>query len=194
MQATDFEFRHPVVLHQVIVGLAFGTYVFQRDDVVWQVVRNAGAPLDVTLERAAFGVATLLVGMSAVLCTWYQRHRSLGELLYAVGLGSLAPISGFMILVGGEALRIYRLRARDRALAQNPATPESMSASQLEGGWRSSFAKWGILATLMVFTITLQDRLAEILAGLVFLAAIAANLVSVRHHGGGSGGARAGAV
>ena len=32
--------------------------------------------------------------------------RYLGELCYALGLGSLVPVGGFVILFGGEALRV----------------------------------------------------------------------------------------
>ena len=194
MRASDFEYRHPVMLHQAIVVLAFGTYLFQRDDIVWQLVRDAGPPLDVTLERAAFAVATLLVGASAILCTWHQGHRYLGELLYAVGLASLAPGSGFLILVGGEALRLYRLSARERMSGQSVIAPEGVPAPSAPAGWRESFVKWGIFATMVAFTITLQDRLAEALAGLVFVMSITFNVGSARRRGGGAGQARAGAV
>jgi len=194
MRASDFECRHPVMLHQGIVGLAFGTYFIQRDDIVWQLVRNAGPPLDVTLERAAFAVATLLVGAGAVLCTWHRRHRYLGELLYAIGLASLAPGSGFLILVGGEALRLYRLSARERTVGQGVIAPEGVSAPPAPAGWRESIAKWGIFVTMVTFTITLQDRLAEILAGLVYVLSITLNVGSVRRRGGDASQARAGAA
>lgn len=42
MQATEFEYRHPILVHQLIVAAAFGTYFIQRDDVVWQFVKNKG--------------------------------------------------------------------------------------------------------------------------------------------------------
>ena len=193
MRASDFEYRHPVMLHQAIVALAFGTYLIQRDDIVWQLVRNAGPPLDVTLERVAFAMATLLVGASAILCTWHRRHRYLGELLYAVGLASLAPGSGFVILVGGEALRLYRLSARAHMLGPGVAA-EGVVAPSAPAGWRESFVKWGIFATMVAFTITLQDRLVAALAGLVFAVSITFNVGAARRPGSGAGRARAGAA
>ena len=152
MKAIGFERRHPMLLHQLIVGAGFLTYLFTRDDVVWRFVKDTSAPH--ALERLAFVVATLLIAVAAGMCTWAQANaapnrapgsvatshfhsqRYLGELLYAIGLGSLAPLSGFIILVGGEALRIFRL-------------------SRAEGS---------------------VDRLAELLAGASFLVGLLLNL------------------
>jgi hypothetical protein len=40
------------------------------------------------------------------------RRTYLGDLCYAIGLGSLAPLAGFVILVTEEALRVFRLMRR----------------------------------------------------------------------------------
>jgi hypothetical protein len=100
MKATDFEYNHPTLVHQLIVGAAFLTYLFQADDIVWWFVKNRPSPH--TLERALFIVATLLIGIGAAICTrshmlqgQRRRRYHVGEFLYVVGLGSLAPISGF---------------------------------------------------------------------------------------------------
>lgn len=66
------------------------------------------------LERALFAVATLFLAVGAEICTWacayrrpesriavgpfrYLRHpRHLGDFIYAIGLGCLAPLWGFV--------------------------------------------------------------------------------------------------
>jgi hypothetical protein len=172
MEATEFEYRHPTLVHQAIVGVAFLTYLIDRQDFVWRLVKDSG--MAHTLERGAFVIATLLIAAGAVLCTsgraysksnsgartvWYrvlENPRYLGELCYAIGLGSLAPFAGFLILVGGEFLRVLRLAGRIDGDAEDVA------------GWKKAFrqeaTKWGILLTMITFVITLNDRHAEVLA------------------------------
>ena len=222
MKATDFEYRHQTLVHQFIVAAAFLTYLIDRDDIVWRFVKDAAVPRE--LERSLFAVAILLIAVGAGICTWarasrgpdsatgggpyhYLRHpRHLGELLYAIGLGSLAPLSGFVILVVGEALRLFRLIRREddgaTSLQQHPS-PISPSLSRArvkepDPRWGRAFrkeaAKWGILLTMIVFLITLKDRLAEILAAASFLAGLLFNAPffsdssSANQAGGGEGG------
>lgn len=197
MKATQFEYRHPLLVHQVIVATAFGTYLIQRDDTVWQLIKNSGEHR-VLLERVLFAIATLMVGAAAVICTRFGRIRRplrgrpdlmssgklpaisvWGDLLYAVGLGSLAPLPGFIILVGAELLRTCRLMGRNRELSRGGLL-RSTAFSPDQTEWHASregFAKWGIFLTMLVFTITLKDRVAEVLASSVFLVAIVLNFL-----------------
>jgi len=199
IRATQFEYRHPILVHQLIVAAAFGTYFIQRDDIVWQLIKNTGEHT-VFLERILFAIATLMVGAAAILCTGFggvrqslpghpdlmtsenRRRAQYGsELLYAVGLGSLAPLSGFIILVAGEALRVFRLMGRNRELSRAGVLPR-IAVGPDQRGWqelRGEFAKWGIFLTMLVFTITLKDRVAEVLASVVFLIAIGLNFVPI---------------
>jgi hypothetical protein len=128
MEANNFEYGHQKLVHLLIVVIAFLTYLFDRDDIVWRFVKDSTAPR--TWERSLFLIATLAIAVGAGLCTWaraldgrdispgdgqnrdLRRPRHLGELLFAVGLASLAPLWGFVILVAGEALRLFRLMRR----------------------------------------------------------------------------------
>lgn len=167
MQATDFEYHHQTFVHQLIVGAAFLTYLLERDDVVWRFVKDTAAPHH--LERLAFIVATLFIAAGAAICTRARaygrsRPRYLGDVCYSIGLASLAPLAGFVILVAGETLRVMRLRRR--VGGHNPAEdlhPTWSKALRLEA------VKWGLLLTMVVFVITLVDRHAEILAAASFL-------------------------
>jgi hypothetical protein len=170
----------------------FSTYLFQRDDIVWQFVKDL--PHNRLWERSCFAVATLFIGTAAALCTWqrafspsnrpprYAKH--LGDILYAVGLGSLAPLFGFLILVIGQILLTLRL--------MNSEAPSEMSSTrkQLSPPSEQSFApnwpqaarheigKWAIFLTMIVFTITLIDRVAEVLALARFLVWLVFNFPS----------------
>jgi hypothetical protein len=203
MKATDFEYRHQKLVRPFIVAAAFLTYLIDRDDVVWRFVKDSTAPRE--LERALFTVATLFILVGAGICTWGLGHhkpesttafepyrhprypRFLGEFLYSMGLGSLAPLSGFVILVAGKALRLFRLirRADDHGqhFQPHPSTTSlplaSAGAREMNSSWGKAFqqeaAKWGIFLTMIIFVITLKDRLAEILAATSFLVGLLLN-------------------
>jgi hypothetical protein len=171
MKATSFEFRHQTLVHQLIFGAGFLTYLIDRDDIVWRFVRNTSTPR--LWERSLFVAATILIAIGAALCTHaraFRRPTYPGELLYAIGLGSLLPLPGFIILIAGESLRISRLIGREN---DQPTPPP---ASTWSHAFRRETTKWGILVTMIVFSITLKDRHAEILAAISFLAGLLFNL------------------
>lgn len=184
MEATNFEARHRTLLHQALVAAAFLTYLFSPDDIVWRFVRNSPAPH--TLERALFILATIAIAAGASLSNWaranssprsakgIEPHRSLallGDFLYTIGLASLFPLPGFIILVCGEALLILRLIA----CANESNGVENKSHSSWGPAFRKEAVKWGILVTMIVFSITLVDRLAEYLAAASFLIGLLLN-------------------
>lgn len=201
MTATDFEYRHQTLVHQLIVGAAFLTYLIDREDVVWRFVKDSTTPHGP--ERFIFIIATLLIAIGAGICTRARLERSpktgmasephisrchrryLGELCYAIGLGSLVPVAGFVILGGGETLRVFRLIRREAQNSQESPLAAAPSlarpgAEETKSSWRKAFrheaAKWGILVTLIVFVITLEDRYAEFLAVASFLLGTFLNL------------------
>jgi hypothetical protein len=191
MKATNFEVNHPILIHQVIVATAFATYLADRDDVVWRFIRQF--PNNRFLEHAIFLLATIFVGAGAALCTtanaspgnstaettkssaFIGHSRSLrhagyfGEWLFALGLASLAPFWGAILLVAGEGLRLLRLACRDRSEFQSaPLNPASDQRASPPPQWPRAFrlqaAKWGMFITMILFSIMLIDRLAETMA------------------------------
>jgi hypothetical protein len=182
MKATNFEYRHQTLAHQLIVLLAFLTYLIDPDDIVWRFVRDTSSPR--LWERALFILATTLIAAGAALSTWARaipttrpilprsriRPCYLGELLYAIGLGSLLPLPGFVILVAGESLRIFRLIRRENG--QSPHLP----ASTWGRAFRKEAIKWGILVSMIAFVITLKDRVADVLVASSFLVGLLINL------------------
>ena len=175
MRATNWEVRHSMLLHQLIIAGAFLVYLIQRDDIVWHFIKAHTSDRQLW-ERSLFAIATLQVGAGAAIFTWTARRpvsgvrrrsvSGLGELVYAIGLGYLAPLWGFVILVALETVRVTRLiRRKDRAESQHVSAggTQDVSSPVWEAFRRQSF-KWGMFLTMIVFTITLEDRLAEILA------------------------------
>jgi hypothetical protein len=201
MKATDFEYRRQTLLHQFIVAAAFLTYFVDREDIVWRFVKDSSAPRG--FERFFFIVATVLIAVGAALCTWarvycrpegvtdmesycdFHRTRYFGDLLYAIGLASLAPLWGFIILVAAEALRLFRLVQREDARARELHSMPTVSPlisppaqefqSRLGKAFRQETVKWGLFLTMVVFVITLKDRLAEVLAAAIFLIGLILN-------------------
>ena len=176
MKATDFEYRHQLLLHELILGAAVLTYLVDRDDIIWRFIKMS--PAARPLERALFAVATLLFGIAAWLCTHARAHRTshrslwLGEYLYALALASLVPLAGSLILVIGEGIRLFRLllRSAESGELEGLARPEWSKALRREA------IKWGLFVTMIVFTLTLRDRTAEILIGVSVVPWVLLNL------------------
>jgi hypothetical protein len=111
----------------------------------------------------------------------YVQHRIyLGRILFALGLGLLAPALGSFILIAGEIILITRLLGRDHGEVPHPLTAFHPPLSTVEADWgiavRKQAAKWGLAMTMIVFTLTLRDRIAEILAAASFLAWVLLNI------------------
>ena len=178
MKATEFEFRHQPLLRFLVVGTAFLTYLFDPVDVVWRIVEHR--PDARLLERLYFAFATALIGAGAALCTAAvasapitpensgRRPRirpsgHIGSVLFAVGVASLAPFPGAVILLLGESLLALRLILLERSFGHDrdprPASPPSWLRAM-----REESAKWGIFLMMIVFTWLLIDRVAELLA------------------------------
>jgi protein-S-isoprenylcysteine O-methyltransferase Ste14 len=211
VRATDFEYRHQTLLHLLIVAISFLTYLFDRDDIVWALVRGQAHPR--FLERLLFALATLFIGVSTVVRTWagaypwppdpgfpppfrrdgpyrYLRNpRQLANILFAIGLASLAPLWGFAFLIAGEAILALRLIEREKeandaesvGLAAPIAAPPHVvqrSPPRLPvwgKAFRQESAKWGLLLTMIVFTSLLKDRVAEVLVVASFMVWIVLN-------------------
>ncbi|HVH70380.1 MAG TPA: isoprenylcysteine carboxylmethyltransferase family protein, partial [Candidatus Dormibacteraeota bacterium] len=110
----------------------------------------------------------------------------LGTFLMSVGLGLLASRSGFVVLAAGAAIRILRLIRREEAELEKqqgesfrefcrrvprmlPSLSPRIPAAGLTPQWGQAFrgeaTMWGFFLTMAGFTITLQDRVANIIVG-----------------------------
>jgi protein-S-isoprenylcysteine O-methyltransferase Ste14 len=114
----------------------------------------------------------------------------LGTFLMSVGLGFLASRSGFLVLAVGAAIRILRLIGREEAELEKqqgerfrefcrrvpkifPSLVPSIPAAGLKPQWGQAFRgeafMWGFFLTMVGFTLTLEDRVAEMLAGITLV-------------------------
>lgn len=204
MEATDFEHRHQTLVHQLLVAAAVLTYLLDREDVVWRFVKDSPAPH--SLERLVFLVATMFVATGAVICTRARAFRAailstnvalraslyrrqyLGEIFFSIGLGTLVPLSGFLILVFGDALRVFRLIRRMSVVPQDPVSPAGLllansPTTSSKRAWLLAFrreaVKWGIFLTMVVFTTTQKDSHADILAAASFLVGLSLNAPAI---------------
>lgn len=194
MRATTFEFRYQAALHYLLVALAFAMYLFDPDDIVWLFVRDGAHPrlmerLLFAVATVFIGAGAALrtwakarsassppTRVSGILYTEYS--DLVGRLLFTCGVAFLAPFWGAILLGAGEAVLVFRLIRRDHALratvlssdldaAQSPYARQpdpNTRAHAWEAAIRSESAKWGMFITMIVFTLLLQDRLAEVLA------------------------------
>jgi hypothetical protein len=199
----------------LIIAIAFTAYVFDRDDIVWRYIRESPASRE--WEHFIFSLATLLVGAGTAFCIraratsapaipgtqiprdgrklFFRYPQQIGDLLFVIGIATLAPLSGAIFLAVGETLRDARLILLQR---ENKASPQLAGTSRLssqlvhesvqpvlarcsthKADWRRAFrreaARWGIFLTMAAFTVTLIDRLAEALAALSILFATLLN-------------------
>jgi protein-S-isoprenylcysteine O-methyltransferase Ste14 len=155
------------------------------------------------LVRILFGVATAFVFLAALIRTWagsylhssiihdaalhgeqlvadgpYRHLRNplyLGNMLLATGIGALASRVGFVVIVGGMFLIVYRLILREEAtlLASQgesyrryydavprlwPSIGARVPASSAKPNWADGFSgeffMWAAVAAMIVFTAT----------------------------------------
>ena len=163
MKATNFEVRHPTIVRLILIAVALTTYLVDPDDIIWRFVKDS--PSRTGLEHGLFLIATLIICAGATFCTraaasgQRRPEQYIGELLFAIGLGSLFPLSGFVLLVAGETIRILRLSG-----SKDQAEPKRQdSIPEWNRAFREQSAKWGIFLSMIVFSITLRYRVAEIL-------------------------------
>jgi hypothetical protein len=190
-----FVIRHPFVIHGFIVVFCWLTYLKDPEDIVWRFVKVS--PNARSLEHLAFGVAAVLLGVAVALGAWpsgnttnFERRdmrstrlRCIGEILHGIGISSLLPISGCILLVCGEVIRsthYARSRTRLAAHAENsPGTMRVHSQARVSvetGGrmtssrklaWRriivTHIAEICAFLSMLAFSISLRDRLADVL-------------------------------
>ncbi len=191
-RAGGSELRHPWLFHNVLLLASVSTYWIDREDVVWRFIR--AAPHVRLLEHFSFGAAAVLIALSIWLGSRAAFHdfgsrsndstrtRRLGGVLYAVGLGTLFPLSGFVLFVLGEFVRISRFesagsQARELMEGREPMPPDPNRPSGLP--WKSVLvhqaAACCAFVSMAVFSVTLVDRQAEYLFAATALVSVVAH-------------------
>jgi hypothetical protein len=198
-QASGFELRHPWLLHNGLLLASVLTYWIDREDVVWRFIK--AVPHARLLEHLSFGSAAVLIALGIWL-SFLAAHRDFGPrsieatgwggVFYAAGLGTLFPLSGFLLFVFGEFVRIARFesaRSRHRESLQDlvegpkPMLPDPSRPSGFP--WKSVLvhqaAACCAFLSMAVFSMTLVDRLAEYLFAATALVSVLAHFLAPRH-------------
>jgi hypothetical protein len=185
--------RLSLIIHATLVALGLSTYLIDRDDVVWHFIKSA--PHRRVLEHAFFGLAAVLLGISLVLKVRssaprknqsgqnHSRTRALvASFLQAIGIGSLLPLPGFLLLALADPVSNLLLDGR-LPIAKEPESERNPPRirNPLHGfrGGRALAPHIGLclaLLSMTVFSVVLIDRVADILFAATALISIAASL------------------
>ena len=182
MKATRFEYQHQTLMHLLLVGLTSLTYLRDRVDIVWALVRNHSD--SASWERLVFGFGALMLLGSAVLETWAgartqvsagpdgpaldnpsqygygQQQTRLARILLVPAVGLLLPLSGAIILLTGETILIWRLYLRGHESTAGLPLPPRSTGVRWGSGFRIAASKWGLTLSMIVFVLdtTRQNR------------------------------------
>jgi hypothetical protein len=172
----------------LLAGLS--TYLISRDDVVWHFIKTALHPR--VWEHSLFGLAAALLGVALLLKVSESVHpksqdrsritAAVASFLEAIGIGSLLPLPGFLVLALGD-LGTSLLLDRRQWMAEDPRTERDLDRA----GHPLHASRWGIAFTahialccaflsMAVFSVLLIDRVADVLFAVTALVSIAANL------------------
>jgi hypothetical protein len=179
------------VAHAILLAAAVSTYVFSPDDIVWRFVRNSSHPR--AWEHAAFATAAALLGIALLLKINASLHAqnptspaasrftaAIANLLQSIGIASLLPVPGFLLLVIGSVAATLFLSTKSsnaKAHTTKPSSPQPASPQQAPQ-WRPAFfTHIGLccaFASMLIFSITLIDRVADIIFVITALVSLAA--------------------
>jgi hypothetical protein len=202
-QASAYEMRHPWLIHNGLLLASVLTYWIDREDVVWRFIKSR--PDARVLEHLSFGVAAVLLALGIWLRSraafnssrndpGRSRGKQLGDVLHAVGIGMLLPLSGFLLLLFGEFIRTSRYEIAKLATANTQRKEARRDATKnrlrmpLDPGptaglqWKSVLvdqaAACSALLSMVVFSITLVDRQAEFLFAATLLVSVLSHLLA----------------
>jgi hypothetical protein len=202
-QASGFELRHTRLIHNCLLLASVLTYGIDREDAVWRFIKSA--PHARLFEHLSFGSAAILIALGIWLLSRAAHHafdfrsdgatERWGGVFYAAGLGTLLPLSGFLLFVLGEFVRIARFESarsqsggspRSLVDGQEPMPPDLTRRSELP--WRSIFvdqaAACCAFLSMAAFSITLVDRQAEYLFATTALVSVLSHFLALGRSSG----------
>ena len=175
----------------LLAGLS--TYLISPDDVVWRFIRTA--PHARALEHALFGIAAAILGFALFLKVKASAHPenrdshgpsritgTIVSILQAIGVGSLLPLPGFLLLVLGDVVASLFLYGR-HSTAEDPRS-EGEDSRRARGPlqafrWRDALATHlGLCCAFLsmaIFSVVLIDRVADVLFAMTAFVSVAAN-------------------
>jgi len=182
-----------LIVRAALLLAGLSTYLISPDDVVWRFIRTA--PHARALEHALFGIAAAILGFALFLKVKASAHpenrdshgpsRTTGtivSILQAIGVGSLLPLPGFLLLVLGDVVASLFLYGR-HSTAEDPRS-EGEDSRRARGPlqafrWRDALATHlGLCCAFLsmaIFSIVLIDRVADVLFAMTAFVSVAAN-------------------
>ena len=184
--------RLSLIVHAALLLVSVSTYLISRDDVVWRFIKTAPHPR--VLEHALFGVAAAMLGFALLLKVKasanpenqhsYGRSRITAtgaSLLQAIGIGSLLPLPGFLLLVLGDTAATLLLYGR-HSIAEGPGAERDshrdrspLQASRWGNALATHMGLCSAFLSMAIFSVVLIDRVADLLFAMTALVSIAAN-------------------
>ncbi len=187
-RANPLELRRPYLIHGLVLLVGWGTYLLDRDDVLWRYIRHS--PQSRLLEHLGFGGAAAAIGIGILLGCWrtdrdYRREgwtpgairrRCAGEILHGIGLASLVPAAGFVLIACGEAIRSVRYARLKLRIAREHGGGVPIAVPP-GPAWKwlvlSQAGMWCAFASMVIFSIILIDRAADRMFGITILVSVA---------------------
>jgi hypothetical protein len=185
--------RLGLIVRAALLLAGLFTYLISPDDVVWRFIRTA--PHARALEHALFGIAATILGLALLLkvkASAQPENRdshgpsgitaAIVSMLQAIGIGSLLPLPGFLLLVLGDVVASLLLYGR-HSTAEDPRS-EGEDSRRVRGPlqafrWRDALAAHlGLCCAFLsmaIFSVVLIDRVADVLFAVTALVSVAAN-------------------
>ena len=185
--------RWGLIVRAALLLAGLSTYLISPDDVVWRFIRTASHAR--ALEHALFGIAAAILGFALFLKVKASAHPenrdshgpsritgTIVSILQAIGIGSLLPLPGFLLLVLGDVVASLLLYGR-HSTAEDPRSEGE--DSRLARGPLQAFRWRDALAThlglccaflsMAIFSVVLIDRVADVLFAMTAFVSVAAN-------------------
>jgi hypothetical protein len=186
------ESRLRLIIRAALLLAGLATYLISPDDVVWHFIK--AAPHARVLEHAFFSLAAALLGLALLLKLrlgadpenqhGHDRSRTTATVarsLEAIGIGSLLPLPGFLLLALGD-LAASLLPDSRQPIAADPRTERAHARAQDPphgSRWGSTWAPHIGLClaflSMAVFSVVLIDRVADVLFAATAVVSVAAS-------------------
>jgi hypothetical protein len=184
--------RLSLIVRAALLLVGLSTYLIFPDDVVWLFIKTA--PHARVWEHAFFGIAAAILGFALLLKVKAGAHpenqdsrgpsrtvATVANLLQAIGIGSLLPLPGFLLLVLGDGALSLLLYGRHSSAEDPRAERDSQLARRPSQAfrWRNALGPHiGLCCaffSMAIFSVVLIDRVADALFAMTALVSIAAN-------------------
>jgi hypothetical protein len=187
-RANLLELQRPYLIHGLVLLIGWGTYLLDRDDVLWRFIRHS--PQSRLLEHLGFGGAAAAIGIGILLGCWRTDRdycwegwtpgaigrRCAGEILHGIGLATLVPVAGFVLIVCGETIRSVRYARLKLRITREHGGGVPIAAPP-GPAWKwlvlSQAGMWCAYVSMVIFSIILIDHAADRMFGITMLVSIA---------------------